>query len=118
MPTFEYIAIDHTGKQRRGSVVGETAGAARHQLRQQKLHATQLQPISETAGSRKFELASVFGARRRRDILDFTRQLATMIDANVQLTEALSVLASQATDPKLTQVIQNIRDQVLARRKS
>lgn len=114
MPTFEYIAIDHTGKQRRGSVVGETAGAARHQLRQQKLHATELHPISETAAKNKFELASVFGARRRRDILDFTRQLSTMIDANVQLTEALSVLASQVSDPKLTQVIQNIRDQVLA----
>jgi len=114
MPTFEYIAIDHAGKQRRGSVVGETPGAARRQLRQQKLHATKLDPVSETAASHKFELASIFGARRRRDILDFTRQLATMIDANVQLTEALSVLASQATDPKLTQVIQNIRDQVLA----
>ena len=114
MPTFEYIAIDHTGKQCRGSVVGETAGAARHQLRQQKIHATELKPVSESAANTKFEMASIFGARRRRDVLDFTRQLSTMIDANVQLTEALSVLASQATDPKLKQVIQNICDQVLA----
>lgn len=114
MPTFEYIAINHTGKQCRGSIIGETAGAARQQLRRQKLHATKLRPISEAASGKKFELANIFGARRRRDILDFTRQLATMIEANVQLTEALAVLTAQVSDPKLTQVIQNIRDQVLS----
>ena len=37
-----------------------------------------------------------------------------MIDADVQLTEALAVLVSQAGDMKLGQILQNIRDQVLA----
>ncbi len=113
MPTYEYIALDHTGKQKRGNVVGDSPGAARRTLRGQRLHVKELHPVSESAqaAGAGFSLSK---GRRRRDVLEITRQLATMIKANVQLTEALAVLSSQAIDPKLTQVLQSIRDQVLS----
>jgi general secretion pathway protein F len=47
-------------------------------------------------------------------VLEFTRQLGTMIGAEIKLTEGLLVLISQRTDRKFAQVIQNVRDQVLA----
>jgi len=114
MPTFEYIALDRAGKQQRGNVVSESATAARQQLRQRKLHPTKLQPISELAQASGSGLGRLFRGRRRSDVLEFTRQLATMVAADVQLAEALTVLSSQAANPRLNQVIQNVRDQVMA----
>jgi len=114
MPTFEYIALDRSGKQSRGSIAAESAAAARHLLRNRQLHATKLRPISEAARKGRWEMKGLFSGRRRREMLEFTRQLGTMINADVKLTEALGVLVGQTGDEKLKQVIQNIRDQVTA----
>jgi len=114
MPTFEYVALDTRGKQSRGSIAAESSAAARRLLRTRQLHATQLRPISEAARARRFEWRQIFKSRRRRVVLDFTRQMATMIDAEIKLTEALGVLIGQSQDAKLSQVIQNIRDQVMS----
>lgn len=114
MPTFEYIALDGSGKQTKGNIAAESASSARRLLRNRRLHATRLRPISDAAHSRSWGLGQMLGARRRRIVLEFTRQLATMINAEVKLTEALEVLISQAGDPKFTQVLQNIRDQLIA----
>jgi len=114
MPTFEYIALDAHGKQLRGSIAAESPGAARRQLRNRQLHTTKLRPIQEVAQRGRWELGRIFRARRRREVLAFTRQLATMVEADLQLTESLSVLISQSPDQKLGQMIQNIRDQLLA----
>ncbi len=114
MPTFEYIALDRAGKQSRGTLAAESASAARRQLRDRRLHATKLRPVSELAGQGGFSLGNIFRGKRRRLVLEFTRQLATMIQAEVKLTEALGVLISQAEDEKFSPIIQNIRDQVLS----
>jgi len=114
MPTFEYRALDKGGKQSRGSIAAESAAAARHLLRNRQLHATKLRPISEAARKGRWKMSRLFSGRRRRAMLEFTRQLGTMINADVKLTEALSVLVNQTSDEKLKQVIQNIRDQVTA----
>lgn len=111
MPTFEYIALDHAGKQRRGSVVSESTQSARQALRQRKLHPTQLRSVSESARRRG---SGLIGGKNRQSVLEFTSQLSTMLQANVQLTEALGVLSSQAQNHQLNQVVQNVRDQVMA----
>jgi len=115
MPTFEYIALNPSGKQTRGNIVAESAVAARHLLRSRKLHTTKLRSISELAhrGNSKFFQIFTQGKLNRK-ILEFTRQLATMIQASIPLTEALSVLTMQIPDPKFNQVIQSVRDRVLA----
>ncbi|MCH9021877.1 MAG: type II secretion system F family protein [Planctomycetes bacterium] len=115
MPTFEYIALNPTGKQTRGNIVAESAVAARHLLRNRKLHTTKLHPVSDLAHRGDSRLIRLFTqGKRNRKILEFTRQLATMVQANIQLTEALAVLTLQLTDPKFNQVVQTIRDRVLA----
>ena len=114
MPTFEYLAIDSAGKKARGTMAAESAGAARRMLRERKLHATQLQPVSEVAMAGRWEWGAIFKARRRRDVLEFTRQLATMVESDVQLTEALGVLIAQSDNLKFKQIVQNIRDEVVS----
>ncbi|MBN1765718.1 MAG: type II secretion system F family protein [Sedimentisphaerales bacterium] len=114
MPTFEYIALDTKGAKNRGSITAESAAAARRLLRNRRLHATQLRPVKEASHTGRWEWGRLLSTRRRRTILEFTRQLSTMIKADVKLTEGLSVLISQTGDPKFAQILQNIRDQVMA----
>lgn len=114
MPTFEYLALDASGSAARGNIVAESASAARRQLRNRQLHATKLQPVSEAAQAGGWEWGRLLRGRRRREVLQFTRQLGTMVQADVKLTEGLSVLSNQTVDAKLGQVVQNIRDQVIA----
>jgi type II secretory pathway component PulF len=114
MPSYEYVAMDKKGNESRGNVVAESASAARRLLRNRNLHATRLRSVSEAAQEQKWELAKIFRGRRRREILDFTRQLGTMIEAEVKITEAMAVLISQNEDQALSQILQNIRDQIMA----
>ncbi len=114
MPTFEYIALDGQGRSTKGSVTAESAAAARRMLRGRQLHATTINAVSDAARAGGFDLARVFKGRRRREILEFTRQLQTMIGAEVQLTEALGVLTAQTEDKRFAQVLQNIRDAVVS----
>ena len=114
MPTFEYKAVDNTGVQSRGSIAAESATAARRLLRNRHLHATGLRSVRDASRSGGWDFSRFFSSRRRRLVLEFTRQLATMIQADVKLTEGLGVLISQTQDQKMSQVLQNIRDQLLA----
>lgn len=114
MPTYEYHALDVHGKSSRGSVTAESPAAARRLLRTRRLHATNLRPVSELSKIHQFEWGNLFKGRRRRTVLEFTRQLATMVGAEVQLTESLGVLIAQSEDKHFAQVLQNIRDAVLA----
>lgn len=64
--------------------------------------------------ARRWEWGAIFKSRRRREVLEFTRQLATMVESGVQLTEALGVLIAQSENVKFKQLIQNIRDEVVS----
>ncbi len=114
MPTFEYIALDRNGKKSKGSIAAESPAAARRLLRNRKLMASKVRPISDSARSGSTMFESLFTGGRREQVLEFTRQLGTMVNADVKLTEALSILIAQAHHPRFIQIIQNIRDEVLA----
>jgi len=114
MPTFTYKAMDRAGKEIRGSLAADSAAAARKQLRGRNLHPTQLRSVGETAHAGGAGFSRWFQAQRRRDLLEFTRQLATMIGAEIKLTEALGVLISQSGSNGFSQVLQNLRDQLVS----
>lgn len=114
MPTFEYTAVDTKGGSKKGTVLAETAVAARTLLKRQRLHPTKIELVSEKSLGSEISLGKIFSGKRKRELLDFTRQFATMIKANVQLTEVLTVLSQQSNDAEFTQIIQSINDQVSA----
>ena len=114
MPTYSYTALTREGKQARGNLAAESAAAARHLLRSRRLHVTDIRQVREGAQGKGFRLTHLLVGRRRREVLEFTRQLATMVDSGVKLTEALRVLSAAGANPRLGQVVQNLRDQVMA----
>ena len=111
MPRFSYIAIDGTKGSKKGTLTAESPYAARKHLRSKGLHATTINEVAAEKSSRS--LANIFRKSTKRQITDFTRQLATMLTAGIKLTEALSVLVQQVSDPNLRSTITDIRDRVV-----
>jgi len=112
MPRFHYIAMAANGKKVKGVITAETPYSARKQLRVRGVHPT---TVTET-GSRevsKAALFSIFARGGKRQIIDFTKQMATLLNSGIKLTEALSVLILQASNVRFKNAISDIRDRVV-----
>ena len=111
MPRFTYIAIDHTKKTVKGTVTAESPYAARKHLRTKGFHPTTIREVSGDQEAKS--LASLFRRSSKKQVVEFTRHLSTMLNADIKLTEALSVLTQQITYPNLRNTITDIRDRVV-----
>lgn len=58
------------------------------------------------------DLTQLFGKPNNKDIVIFTRQLATLIDADMPLAEGLRTLAKQVEKPAFKKVISEVGDSV------
>jgi general secretion pathway protein F len=101
MPDFDYVVIDHAGKERRGLVRADTAGAARASLVAKKLFVVRLDEgrggALPSAGAAT--LADRMTLRRSRlsgkELALFTRQLSTLAQVS-PLEEALRTITRQS----------------------
>jgi general secretion pathway protein F len=112
MPRFQYTAIAAGGKKVKGSITAENAYAARKQLRVRNIHPSDINEIS-SAQEGKRALFSSFHRAKRNQIIDFTKQAATLLNSGIKLTEALSVLTQQTPDPRFKTALTEIRDRVV-----
>ena len=95
MPRYNYIAIAASGKKVKGAITAENPYAARKQLRIRSVHPSSITEISSRAQS-KAALFSFFGKRNRTQLIDFTKQMATLLNSGIKLTESLSVQIGRA----------------------
>ncbi len=112
MPRYHYIAIAATGKKVKGAITAESPYAARKQLRVRSVHASSITEISSRAESGT-ALLSFLGRRNKAQIIDFTKQMATLLNSGIKLTEALSVLTLQISDARFKNAIVDVRDRVI-----
>jgi type II secretory pathway component PulF len=111
MPRFEYIAINSAKKTEKGTVTAESAFAARKHLRVRGLHPTDVKQIRmETA---KTTAKGLFAKSGKKEIAGCTKELATMLNAGIKLTDSLNVLTLQVTNPQLRAAVTEIRDRVV-----
>ena len=82
-------------------------------LREKGLHIISIEPIKE-----KKHIFSAKGLTRKRkkikldDLVIFSRQIATMVDAGVPLLQALTILGEQMDNANFRDVILKIRDDI------
>ncbi len=111
MPRFEYIAINSQHKTEKGTVAAESAFSARKHLRSRGLHPTDIKQVRmETA---RQSMGGIFKRGNRKAVANFTKELSTMLNAGIKLTDALSVLVKQIDDPQLRAAITEVRDKVV-----
>lgn len=92
MSQFSYKAINNTGKTVSGNIDSASIESATDFLSKQGLTPIIVQ--AKSTGS--LDLNNIFGAKvKLKDMVIFTRQLATMINAGVPLVRSLSTLQAQ-----------------------
>ncbi len=105
MASFYFKAVATDGKVRTGSLAGETEKAVAAELRRQGL-----MPVYVGAAPRKgLHLrfpALVMG--RRRDVLFFTQETATLLKAGVPLDRAISITAELAERPAFRPIVLDV----------
>jgi len=112
MPRYQYIAIATDGKKIKGSVAAESSYAARKQLRARSIHPTSVKEVS-AKDEQKAAVFKLFSKGKKTQIIDFTKQMGTLLNSGIKLTEALSVLTMQASDSQFKNALTDIRDRVV-----
>ncbi len=105
MATFYYKAVAAGGKVRTGTLSGETEKSVAGELRRQGLT-----PVYVGAGPQKGITIRLpaFIRGRRRDILFFTQELSTLLNAGVPLDRALSITAELTERPAFRTVVLDV----------
>jgi general secretion pathway protein F len=113
MPRYNYTAMASDGKKVKGTITAESPYAARKQLRIRSVHPTSIVEVG-SGSDRKAALFSIFAKGGKNRIIDFTKQLTTLLNSGIKLTEALSVLTLQTSDVRFKNTITDIRDRVIS----
>ncbi len=116
-PIFEYKAVHSSGKPSRGLIEAESQRAARQKLKKQGLMVTDIDERnslkSRSSGKGGGGGLPFIGNRVGiKDIAMMTRQLASLIKANIPLVEALTALVEQTDNEKLKVALSQVRQDV------
>jgi type IV pilus assembly protein PilC len=106
MASWSYQARARTGEIRKGTVEAPNQEAALAKVR-----AMQLTPIRVSRALRFAEI-TIGSPVRLKDLVLFTRQFATMIDAGLPLVNCLEILGTQAENKRFGKIILAVKESV------
>lgn len=110
MSAFNYVALDTTGKRKKGVLEADTARQVRQKLRDQGLTPLEVIAVSQKIRVKKL---SYFNRINIADLALITRQLSTLLSAGIPLDEVLAGVARQTTKPQLKSIILGVRSKVM-----
>ena len=109
MPTFIYKARDQKGALLQGEIQSANESSAFRGLVESGLHISSLREKSKHFCSN----ALSFGRKNRvSDLIVFTRQLSTMLEAGLPLNSSLGILAGQLENKSLAKVISGVKEDI------
>jgi len=107
MATFAWTGKTRQGAIRKGELVAETRDDVMGILQKEQILVTSVKKKAK-------DINISFGEKKvkDKDLVIFTRQFATMIDAGLPLVQCLEILGSQADNPTLGKAINAVRADV------
>ena len=105
MATFFFRAVASDGKLRTGSFTAETEKAVARELRKQGL--TPIYVGAEQKKSFQLKLPALVQGKRR-DVLFFTQELSTLLNAGVPLDRALSITGELTERPSFRFIVLDV----------
>jgi len=106
MPTFTYSARTREGQKKSGTLTAESRGALVRTLQSQGMIPDQIRERGKSSGPRR-------GPRvKSAELLVFTRQLSTIVNAGLPLLQGLDILAEQTEDMRFSGVLSEIAQDV------
>lgn len=112
MPIFEYKALNKTGKNVRGTVDADNVRAARVKLKKEGIFIVDIRDKTKSQKKDNRRRSSTSRGVSVEDLSMMTRQLATMIKANVPLVESLAAVAEQVDNPVLAEAVSDVKNMV------
>ncbi len=129
MPKFTYIALDQNGAEQTGVVEADNKITAMESIRNQGLLVRECEEAGTAASKnmtakakkeskqpgqskKKGGKGKAGGSIKRRELMIFTRQLATLIDAGLPLLQSLQVLQKQEPNENLRATLVALSDAV------
>ena len=110
MPVFKWAGRDATGGAKSGEIEAVNQAAAMGSLRSQRIN---VDSISEKKGlSMNLEIPGLEAQPTKKDLVIFTRQFATMIDAGLPLVQCLDILGNQQDKNSFKKIILKIKEDV------
>ena len=111
MSTFAYVGRNRQGAVKKGELTAKTRDEAVEQLRKQQVVVTSLEEKSGMGG--KFKL-NIGGGLTDKDLVVFTRQFGTMINAGLPLIQCLDILSTQSENKVLRETVGDVKNSVEA----
>ncbi len=95
MPIFKYSAKDKEAKSVTGRISADNKEAVIEELRKRQLIIISVNPVKKSV----FSQSSTTKKVKPDDVVIFSRQLATMVDAGIPILQGLNALKDQVTNP-------------------
>ncbi len=108
MATFAYVGRRKAGSIKKGELVAKTRDEAVEHLRKQSVVVTSL---DEKTAKEGFNISFGTGLTDK-DLVVFTRQFGTMINAGLPLIQCLEILSTQSENAALRKCIQEVKGHV------
>jgi type IV pilus assembly protein PilC len=111
MTTFHYTAVDTEGKHLEGVLDAKDKFELYHLLKKDGEGISLVSVEEQGAGLEKyFSFGSMFGGVKAHDKILFARNLASMLEAGLPLSRALSIMERQARNATLKKMFGNMQD--------
>ena len=109
MPVFRYTGKTRAGATQRGEIEATNRASATAVLRQRQILVTSIRAKPKAL---ELKLPGFGGKVTEQELVIFTRQFATMIEAGLPLVQCLDILARQATNKEFARVIGQVKTDV------
>jgi type IV pilus assembly protein PilC len=115
MPVFKWVGVGPNGETMRGEMEAMTRQAVITRLRTQRINPSPEKIKEKGKGfDREINIPSFGAPVKQHDIVIFTRQFATMIDAGLPLVQCLEILSQQSDSKVLCKTIKEVKEEVEA----
>jgi len=105
MSTFNYTALDKLGKKKKGVLSAQSEREARKFIKD-----LNLTPITVTQSE---GIRGIKSKVKNKDIVIMTRQIATLLEANMSIIDALKITADQINNKDLITILYSLREDVI-----
>lgn len=112
MPTFVYTGKTLAGEPRKGEIEAASVAQATATLRRQQIVPASVGPKKARRSLSEIKIPGLGGGIKTKDIVIFSRQFATMIDAGLPLVQCLDILAGQQENDEFKKVLLDIKSSV------
>src|SRR4051812_35857527 len=104
MPTFAWEGRNRAGETRRGTIEADSEALVLARLRADQINVSKVKKRGQGMSA-----ISLGTGVSEKDMVVFTRQFATMIDAGLPLVQCLDILSTQAENKRFGKILADVK---------